>query len=164
MSRTHKIVAIAAGVALFVEALVLGAVFLILGLVVRRQHMSLAGLDPQAMAIGAWAGGAVFAVFLLCCAALLLRTGIQERPLSRVTFLVTLACALAHGVLAAAGMGPLGWALTGVAAVILALLVLTLLAPRAQPEAPPADTGRHRAGGPIAGTPPLPGPAPENPR
>lgn len=55
-------VALAAAVVLILEAAGMLLLNWILSIVVDRQQMSLAGLRPGAMSVGAWAGGAVFAL------------------------------------------------------------------------------------------------------
>ncbi|WP_420711572.1 hypothetical protein [Streptomyces sp. NRRL F-4489] len=100
----------------------------ILSIVVDRQQMSLAGLRPGAMAAGSWAGGAVCALFLLLCAAVLLRAAARDRAPGRLGRIGLICCAVLHGVLGAVAVGLLGWPAFGAAMVVLALLVLNLVA------------------------------------
>ncbi|MEU7634974.1 hypothetical protein AB0C11_02660 [Streptomyces sp. NPDC039016] len=120
--------ALAAAVVLILEAAGILLLNWILSIVVDRQQMSLAGLRPGAMSAGAWAGGAVFALFLLFCAAVLLYGALRDRAPGRLPRLALICCAVVHGVLGALAVGLVGWPAFGAAMVVLALLVLTLVA------------------------------------
>ncbi|WP_308117362.1 hypothetical protein [Streptomyces fuscigenes] len=111
-----------------VEAVVLVAVAALLSRVVGAQHMSLAGLKPSAMSAGAWVGCSLAALFLLFCAATLVRTALGDRPFGRAGRVLLIVCAIAHGVLGAVASGLLGWAVFAVLMVALGLLVWVLLA------------------------------------
>ncbi|MFH8406838.1 hypothetical protein ACH4FX_18870 [Streptomyces sp. NPDC018019] len=121
-------VAWAAAVVLVLEAL--GILFLnwVLSIVVDEQHMSMAGVDPGAMSAGAWVLGAVFALYLVCCAVLLARTAVRDRPPGTLGRIALIGCAVAHAVLGAFAVGLVGWAAFAVLMAVLGLLVLTLLA------------------------------------
>ncbi|MFB6533510.1 hypothetical protein ACFCY8_06760 [Streptomyces noursei] len=139
-------VALAAAVVLILEAAGMLLLNWILSIVVDRQQMSLAGLRPGAMSVGAWAGGAVFALFLLCCAAVLLRSALRDRGPGRLARIALICCTVVHGVLGALAVGLLGWPAFAAAMVVLALLVLTLVAygearPRAAGVEEPAAGG-----------------------
>ncbi|MCE4943063.1 hypothetical protein LVX13_07960 [Streptomyces albulus] len=139
-------VALAAAVVLILEAAGMLLLNWILSIVVDRQQMSLAGLRPGAMSVGAWAGGAAFALFLLCCAAVLLRSALRDRGPGRLARIALICCAVVHGVLGALAVGLLGWPAFAAAMVVLALLVLTLVAygearPRAAGVEEPAAGG-----------------------
>ena len=54
-------------VVLFVEALGIGALNWFLGIVVDRQDMSLAGLDPDVMSMSSKVGGVVFGAYFALC-------------------------------------------------------------------------------------------------
>ena len=135
---------IAAGTAvvLVLEALAIAFVNWILGLAVRHQKMSLAGLRPSAMAAGSWVGGGVFALFLVCCAVLAARIALRDRMSGRVGRIVLIVCAVVQGVVGAAVVGLIGWWAFVLMMVILALLVGTLLmyAPEDQPAPAAAAT------------------------
>ncbi len=120
-------VAAVAAVALVVEAFAVGFVNLVLGLAVKRQSMSLAGLKPSAMSAGAWAAGVLFAVFLVTCAAIEARTALRDRAPGRIARLALIVCAVVHGVLGAAVVGMVGWPAFAVFMVVLGLIVLTLV-------------------------------------
>nr|WP_242440592.1 hypothetical protein [Streptomyces sp. CB02923] len=107
-----------------------GILFLnwVLSIVVDKQQMSMAGVDPAAMSTGAWVLGAAFALYLVCCAALLARTGVRDRPPGTFGRIALVCCAVVHAVLGAFAVGLVGWAAFAVMMAVLALLVLTLTA------------------------------------
>ncbi|MEV5599213.1 hypothetical protein [Streptomyces sp. NPDC052496] len=115
-------------VVLVLEAL--GILFLnwVLSIVVDKQRMSMAGVDPGAMSTGAWVLGAVFALYLACCAVLLARIGLRDRPPGTFGRIALVSCAVVHAVLGAFAIGLVGWAAFAALMVVLALLVLTLTA------------------------------------
>lgn len=124
---------VGAALLLVLEALVAGVVATVLGDAVEQQNMSLGGLAPRAMAVGAWAGLGLLAVFLLVVAAALVALLARHRAMGRPTRILLIVCAVLHGVLAA-----LLLALSGVPAFLtllltLALLVLSLIASPRQP-------------------------------
>ncbi|MFD7668979.1 hypothetical protein [Streptomyces sp. NPDC059788] len=121
-------VAWVAAVVLVPEAL--GVLFLnwVLSIVVDKQQMSMAGVDPAAMSTGAWVLGAVFAVYLVCCAVLLARIGLRDRPPGTFGRIVLVSCAVVHAVLGAFAVGLAGWGAFAAMMAVLALLVLTLTA------------------------------------
>ncbi|WP_405586739.1 hypothetical protein [Streptomyces sp. NBC_01190] len=127
--------AVGAAVALVLEALAIALVNWLLGLAIRHQSMSLAGLDPDAMAIGSWVAGGVFALFLIGCAVLALRIARRDRMTGRVARIVLIVCAVVQGVAGAVVVGPVGWPAFVALMVVLSLLVATLVlyAPEDQP-------------------------------
>jgi MFS family permease len=120
-------IAAATAVVLVLEALTIAFVNWILGLVVRHQEMSLAGLRPSAMAAGSWVAGGIFALFLIGCAVLVARIALRDRMPGRFGRIVLIVCAVVNGVLGAAVVGLVGWYAFALAMVVLALLVGTLL-------------------------------------
>ncbi|HEY5835574.1 hypothetical protein [Streptomyces sp.] len=143
--RVRRGVAVGAAVVLVLEALTIAFVNWIMGLAVRHQEMSLAGLDPDAMAAGSWAGGGLFALFLVGCAVLVARIGMRDRMAGRVGRIVLIVCAVVHGVAGAVVVGPVGWYAFVLLMVILALLVGTLVMYT------PEEEGTSVAGAPAAG-------------
>lgn len=135
-------IAVGTAVVLVLEALTIAFVNWILGLAVRHQEMSLAGLDPDAMAAGSWAGGGLFALFLIACAVLVARIALRDRMSGRVGRIVLIVCAVVHGVVGAVVVGLVGWYAFVVLMLILGLLVGTLLlyAPEDRPGTPAAGT------------------------
>jgi hypothetical protein len=116
-----------AGVALLAETLAIVSVNVVLGLAVRRQSMSLAGLAPGAMSTGVWAAGGVFGLYLVVCAVVCLRAAWTGRAPGRLGRLLLVVCAVAQGVLGAAGVGMIGWFAFVAMMVILGLVVATLI-------------------------------------
>jgi hypothetical protein len=108
-----------AALLLAVEALVTGLLAVVLGLAVKAQNMSLGGMSPQRMALGAWVGLGLLAGFLLLVAVVLAFTAVRRRAMGRPTRILLIVCAVLHGVLAA-----LALALSGTLAFV--VLVTTL--------------------------------------
>ncbi|WP_307804954.1 hypothetical protein [Streptomyces sp. VRA16 Mangrove soil] len=143
-------VAWVAAIVLFAEAL--GIVFLnwFLGLVVDHQEMSLAGLDPRAMSIGAWVAGGLFGLYLALCGLVLLRTAVSDRAPGGFGRILLISVAVVHGLLGAFCVGLVGWLAFVGMMVVLGLVVLTLVAYDRHENANGADGGGN--GG--AATPP----------
>jgi len=138
-------------VVLVLEALTIAFVNWILGLAVQHQEMSLAGMDPDAMATGSWVGGGLFALFLIGCAVLVARIALRDEMVGQWGRIVLIVCAVVHGVVGAVVVGLLGWLAFVVMMLILTLLVGTLLmyAPEDQPggsatEQPGTGEADHR--------------------
>jgi MFS family permease len=119
-------VAATAAVVLVLEAFGLAFINWVMGLAVRHQSMSLAGLDPDAMAAGAWVAGGLMAVFLISCAVVLARTARHDRAPGRLGRLLLISAAVLHVVLGAAVVGLVGWPAYALMMVIFALVVLSL--------------------------------------
>ncbi|WP_353944405.1 hypothetical protein ABII15_24285 [Streptomyces sp. HUAS MG91] len=121
-------VAWVAAIVLFAEALGIAFLNWFLGLVVKHQKMSLAGLDPHAMSIGAWVAGGVFGLYLAVCGVVLLRTGITDRAPGGFGRILLISAALVHALLGAFAVGLVGWTSFAAMMVVLGLVVLTLVA------------------------------------
>ncbi|MFD7342280.1 hypothetical protein ACFV98_40930 [Streptomyces violascens] len=135
-------IAIVAALILFAEACAVVLVNWVLGKVADNQHMSMAGLDPDAISTGAWVAGALFGIFLAACGIVLLIIGIRDRAPGRFARIAVIACAVVHGVLGALTVGLVGWAAFGYLMGVLALLVFVLLAyVKERPEPEPKDGG-----------------------
>ncbi|MER5886912.1 hypothetical protein ABT160_24075 [Streptomyces sp. NPDC001941] len=153
-------VALVAAIVLLAEAL--GVVVLngVLATFVDRQNMSMAGLDPDAMATGTWIMGGVAGLFLLLCGAVLLRAGLRDRAPGRWARVLLIACAIVHGVLGAVTVALVGWTAFAFMMLVLGLLVFVLLAygseeRRTRPPADrPAPAGPPPAGPATNGTAP----------
>jgi hypothetical protein len=139
-------------VALVLEALAIALLVSILGLAVRRQNMSLAGLKTDDMAAGAWTGGGVAAVFLVVCAFLALRIAVRDHMVGRVGRIVLIVCAVEHGVAGAAAVGLAGWPTFAVLMVVLALVVATLLFYAPEDTEPGTAPGQAPDAGPHPGS------------
>ncbi|MFD8545145.1 hypothetical protein [Streptomyces sp. NPDC059649] len=146
-------VALAAAVVLVLEACGIVLLNWILSIVVDRQQMSLAGLDPRAMSAGSWIAGAVFGLYLLFCAGILLRTGVRDRAPAGFTRIVLISAAVVHGVVGALSVGLAGWPAFLGLMVVLALLVLTLVAYGEGRAPADGDANGGAAGEPAVGGP-----------
>ncbi|MEB8338567.1 hypothetical protein [Streptomyces endophyticus] len=121
-------VAWVAAIVLFAEALGIVLLNWFLGLVVDNQDMSLAGLDPRAMSVGAWIAGGLFGLYLVLCAIVLVRTAIADRGPAGFGRILLISVAVVHGLLGAFSISLVGWFSFVLMMVVLALLVLTLVA------------------------------------
>ncbi|MFI6104574.1 hypothetical protein [Streptomyces sp. NPDC051310] len=120
-------IALAAGIALLIEAVGAVAVHAVLTEVLGNQRMSLAGLDPDAMIAGTWAMGGVLGAFLALSGVLLLVLCFRDRSPGRAVRIVLISCAITHGVLGALAVGLLGWAAFAFMMAMLGLLVASLV-------------------------------------
>jgi hypothetical protein len=119
-------VAATAALVLVLEAFGLAFINWVMGLAVRHQEMSLAGLDPTAMAVGAWVAGGLLALFLIGCATVLARTARYDRAPGRLGRVLLILAAVMHVVLGAAVVGLVGWPAYVLMMVIFGLVVLSL--------------------------------------
>ncbi|MGK5733500.1 hypothetical protein [Streptomyces sp. URMC 124] len=139
MSRFRRPVAGLAALALVLEGLGIALINWILGVVVRRQHMSLAGSDPGLMALAAWIAGGLFALYLFLCAAVSLRAALGDRPPRTAGRILLIACGVVHGLLGAICVGLVGWGAFAAVMAVLALIVWTLMAYDPERWAQPAE-------------------------
>ncbi|WP_405991274.1 hypothetical protein [Streptomyces sp. NBC_00986] len=112
---------------LFVEALGVAALNWFLGIVVDRQDMSLAGLDPDAMSISSKVGGIVFGLYFALCGVVALLVALRDRAPAGFGRILLISVAVVHGLL-----GAFAWGLVGPGAfvsmvVVLGLVVLLLM-------------------------------------
>jgi hypothetical protein len=142
-------IAVGTAVILVAEAFVIAFVNWILGLAVRHQSMSLAGADPDMMAVGSWVGGGLFGLFLIFCAVLVIRIARRDEMTGRLSRIVLIICAVVHGVVGALVVGLVGWYAFVLLMVILAGLVGTLLmyAPEDRPVHEQPTTAENENGG-----------------
>ncbi|MFJ6982179.1 MULTISPECIES: hypothetical protein [unclassified Streptomyces] len=156
-------------VVLFAEALGVAALNWFLGIVVDRQDMSLAGLDPDVMATSSKIGGIVFGLYFALCGLVALLVALRDRAPAGLGRVLLISAAVVHALLGAAGWGLVGPSGFVLMVVVLALIVLLLMTyDRQEPPAAthPKDTGPHGTGpGPGSDGPaPLSGPpAPTTP-
>ncbi|MFI9099639.1 hypothetical protein ACIGXA_03870 [Streptomyces fildesensis] len=138
-------------VVLVLEAFVIAFVHVVLGLAVRNQNMSVAGLDSDGMAIGTWVGGALFGLFLIGCALIPARVALRGRPPGRFGQILLIVCAVVHGLLGALVVGLVGWAAFVFMMLVMALLVGTLLLyPDTEDSAPAAENKGNEVPPPTA--------------
>ncbi|MFI0784646.1 hypothetical protein ACH4Q6_03480 [Streptomyces lydicus] len=121
-------VALVAAVVLVLESCGIVLLNWILSIVVDRQQMSLAGLEPGAMSTGSWVGGGVFGLYLLLCAVILVRTALRDRAPGGFARIVLISAVVVHGMVGAFAIGLVGWLAFVAMMVVLALLVFTLVA------------------------------------
>ncbi|MFF9123488.1 hypothetical protein ACF09J_09350 [Streptomyces sp. NPDC014889] len=112
---------------LFAEAFGVAALNWFLGVVVHRQRMSLAGLDPNVMSTSSKAGGLVFGLYFALCGLVALLVALRGRRPAGVGRVLLISAAVVHGLL-----GAFAWGLVGPRAfvfmvVVLALIVLLLM-------------------------------------
>ncbi|MFJ2767557.1 hypothetical protein [Streptomyces sp. NPDC087300] len=136
-------------IVLFAEAVGIALLNWFLGLVVDKQDMSLAGLDPRAMTVSTWIAGVLFGGYLALCGIVLARTAARDRAPGTFGRLLLISCAVVHALLGAFSVGLVGWPAFVFMMVVLGLLVLTLVAydKKAQQD------GGARADGGSGGTP-----------
>ncbi|MFE0414730.1 hypothetical protein [Streptomyces tendae] len=148
-------------VVLFVEAVGVAALNWFLGIVVDRQDMSLAGLDPHMMSLSSKIGGIVFGLYFALCGLVALLVAVRDRAPAGVGRILLISAAVVHGLL-----GAFTWGLVGPGAfifmiVVLALIVLLLMTYDAREE--PAAGQRPEDGKGGDGSPVSPPPAPTTP-
>ncbi|MDQ0992711.1 hypothetical protein QFZ74_003939 [Streptomyces sp. V3I7] len=141
-------------VVLFAEAFGVAALNWFLGVVVGRQDMSLAGLDPDMMSTSSKIGGLVFGCYFALCGLVALLVCIRDRAPAGFGRVLLISAAVVHAVLGALVWGLVGWAAFLFMVVVLALIVLLLMTYDAQSGAAgqasgtgPGDDGRPGAGG-----------------
>ncbi len=137
---------------LLVEAFGVAAVNWFLGVVVDRQDMSLAGLDPHMMSVSSKVGAVVFGLYFAFCALVALLVGVRDRAPAGLGRVLLISAAVVHGLLAAFAWGLVGPSAFVYLVVVLGLIVLLLMTyDRPGPSAAP-----HRTPDPQDGTPGTP--------
>lgn len=147
-------VALVGAIVLLVEAVGIALLNWFLGLVVNKQDMSLAGLDPHAMSVSTWIAGGIFGLYLALCGVVMARSAIRDRAPGRFGRLLLISAAVVHGLLGAFSVGLVGWPAFAFMMVVLGLIVLTLVAYDRKPD--------EVAGAPRVGNGAVGGGAPEN--
>ncbi|MFF2845186.1 hypothetical protein ACFVT5_02480 [Streptomyces sp. NPDC058001] len=143
-------VALVGAVVLFLEAVGIALLNWFLGMVVDRQDMSLAGLDPRAMTVSTWIAGVLFGLYLALCGLVLLFTALRDRGPSGLGRILLISAAVVHGALGAFCVGIVGWSAFVFMMIVLGLIVLTLMAYEAPGGA--AEQGAATGGTPGQGT------------
>ncbi|WP_439940269.1 hypothetical protein [Streptomyces sp. BBFR115] len=114
-------------VVLFAEALGVAALNWILGEVVHRQRMSLAGTDPDVVSTSSKVGAVVFGLYFAVCGLVALLVAIRGRRPAGLGRILLISAAVVHSVLAAVSWGLVGWQAFVFLIVALALIVLLLM-------------------------------------
>ncbi|MGW0189630.1 hypothetical protein ACWDV7_28255 [Streptomyces sp. NPDC003362] len=125
-------------VVLFAEALGIAALNWFLGVVVDRQDMSLAGLDPDVMATSSKIGGVVFGLYFALCGLVALLVALRDRPAAGLGRVLLISAAVVHGLLGAFVWGIVGWPAFVFMVLVLGLIVLLLMSYAASEQ--PTDT------------------------
>ena len=143
-------------VVLLVEGFVVAALNWFLGIVVDRQDMSLAGLDPSTMSMSSKIAGVVFGLYFALCALVALLVAIRDRAPAGFGRVLLISAAVVHALLGAFAWGLVGWTAFLFMVVVLALIVLLLMTyDRAEgPEQAASGDGAGADGDPQARTEP----------
>ncbi|KPI06030.1 hypothetical protein OK074_4254 [Actinobacteria bacterium OK074] len=146
-------VALTTAVVLFVEAFGVALLNWFLGVVVDRQDMSLAGLDPSAMSVSSKAGGVVFGLYFAVCGVAALLVAIRDRAPAGLWRILLISAAVVHALLGAFAAGLVGWGAFAALMVIFGLILLTLMTYDAVEG--PVEEKKHEDGGGSPLTPPV---------
>ncbi|MEU3946211.1 hypothetical protein [Streptomyces sp. NPDC029526] len=136
---------------LLVEAFGVAAVNWFLGVVVDRQDMSLAGLDPHMMSVSSKVGAVVFGLYFAFCALVALLVGVRDRAPAGLGRVLLVSAAVVHGLLAA-----FAWGLVGPSAFVYLVVVLGLIVLLLMTYDRPGPSTAHRTPDPRDGTPGTP--------
>ncbi|MEU9224562.1 hypothetical protein AB0D40_09360 [Streptomyces massasporeus] len=144
-------------VVLFAEAFGLAALNWFLGVVVDRQDMSLAGLDPHMMSVSSKIGGIVFGLYFALCGFVALLVALRDRPPAGLGRVLLISAAVVHGLLGAFTWGLVGWTAFLFMVLVLALIVLLLMTydRPAEPADAAPEGGKGGDGSPVT-SPPAP--------
>ncbi|MEG3630613.1 hypothetical protein [Streptomyces poriticola] len=143
-------------VVLFAEALGVAALNWFLGVVVDRQSMSLAGLDPDVMSVSSKVGGVVFGLYFALCGLVALLVALRGRRPAGLGRVLLTSAAVVHALLGAFVWGLVGWPAFLFMVLVLALVVLLLMthdAPLEEPRDGPAEQGGTPVSPPAPTTP-----------
>jgi hypothetical protein len=114
-------------VVLLAEAVFIAALNWFLGVVVDRQDMSLAGLDPDVMATSSKIGGVVFGLYFALCALVAVLVAVRDRAPAGLGRVLLISVAVVHGLLGAFAWGLVGWTAFLFMVAVLGLIVLLLV-------------------------------------
>ncbi|MEV5435674.1 hypothetical protein AB0K80_06515 [Streptomyces sp. NPDC052682] len=143
-------------VVLFAEACGVAALNWFLGVVVDRQEMSLAGLDPDTMAVSSKAGGIVFGLYFALCGVVALLVAVRDRAPAGLGRMLLISAAVVHGILGAFVWGLVGWPAFVFMVLVLGLIVLLLMTYDRPAEPADAVPGEGGDGGAPVSPPPAP--------
>jgi hypothetical protein len=144
-------------VVLFAEAFGVAVLNWFLGVVVDRQDMSLAGLDPHMMSVSSKIGGIAFGLYFALCGLVALLVALRDRPPAGFGRVLLISAAVVHAVLGALTWGLVGWTAFLFMVLVLALIVLLLMTydrPAEPTDAVPGG-GKSGDGAPVT-SPPAP--------
>ncbi|MEX3103545.1 hypothetical protein DF268_44595 [Streptomyces sp. V2] len=141
-------------VVLLAEAFGVALLNWILGTLVGRQHMSLAGLDPDVMANSSKISGFVFAAYFAFCALVALLVAIRGHRPAGLGRVLLISAAVVHGLLAAVAWGLVGATAFATMVAVMALIVLLLMTHDGYEDGAPTPEGTPRGSGPGPLTPP----------
>ncbi|MEU0213790.1 hypothetical protein ABZ281_01255 [Streptomyces sp. NPDC006265] len=138
-------------VVLFAEAFGLAALNWFLGVVVDRQDMSLAGLDPHMMSVSSKIGGVAFGLYFALCGLVALLVALRDRPPAGFGRVLLISAAVVHGLLGAFTWGLVGWTAFLFMVLVLALIVLLLMTydRPAEPADAAPEGGKGGDGSPV---------------
>ncbi|MFF5369317.1 hypothetical protein [Streptomyces sp. NPDC013187] len=144
-------------VVLFAEAFGVAALNWFLGMVVDRQDMSLAGLDPHVMSVSSKIGGIAFGLYFALCGLVALLVALRDRSPAGFGRVLLISAAVVHALLGAFTRGPVGWPAFLFMELVFALIVLLLMTydrPAEPADAAPGG-GQSGDGSPVT-SPPAP--------
>nr|WP_234357855.1 hypothetical protein [Streptomyces puniciscabiei] len=149
-------------IVLLAEAFFIAALNWFLGVVVDRQKMSLAGLDPHVMSMSSKIGGVVFGLYFALCALVAVLVAVRDRAPAGFGRILLISAAVVHGLLGAFTWGPVGVSAFLFMVVVLGLIVLLLVTYDRDGGPEPAGPGGAGQGGdPKAEAGPEPATAPD---
>lgn len=114
-------------IVLLTEALGIAWVNWFMGVVVDRQQMSLAGLDPEVMSTSSKVAGVVFGLCFALCGCTALRVAWRDRAPAGPGRVLLIGAAVVHALLGAFTVGLVGWGAFAFMMAVLGLIVLLLL-------------------------------------
>ncbi|MEV5877151.1 hypothetical protein AB0L75_23515 [Streptomyces sp. NPDC052101] len=147
-------------VVLLAEAVFIAALNWFLGMVVDRQKMSLAGLDPSVMATSSKIGGIVFGLYFVLCALVAVLVAIRNRAPAGFGRVLLISVAVVHGLLGAFAWSMVGWTSFLFLMVVLGLVVLLLMTYDSEGGPQAAGGGAGQGGDPKGEAEPGPVAAP----
>ncbi|MFF8398302.1 hypothetical protein [Streptomyces sp. NPDC016172] len=144
-------------VVLFAEAFGVAVLNWFLGVVVDRQDMSLAGLDPHMMSVSSKIGGIAFGLYFALCGLVALLVALRDRPPAGFGRVLLISAAVVHALLGAFTWGLVGWTAFLFMVLVLALIVLLLMTydRPAEPADAVPEGGKGGGGSPVT-SPPAP--------
>ncbi|MEU2266947.1 hypothetical protein ABZ568_11070 [Streptomyces olindensis] len=142
-------------VVLFAEAFGIAGLNWFLGVVVDRQDMSLAGLDPHMMSVSSKIGGIAFGLYFALCGLVALLVALRNRPPAGFGRVLLISAAVVHGILGAFTWGLVGWPAFLFMVLVLALIVLLLMTydRPAEPADAAPESGKGGDGSPVTSGP-----------